>query len=173
MEVLGWQVLIFISILIAGAVGRRTLSAGILFWSIWTVFQLFMFWLSVLQFATILLAWLVCENVNRKNLRKNLVVVFAILGLLIYFLYQDVQKQKEEQRQVQKTVRQQAIKEAAEVAKKQAEHERSAWADCVQQTGIRQGGGWYNSVQELIEDRQKCMVERQAKSYGLEKLKDL
>jgi len=50
--VLFWQALIFISIALAG----RRRGGVIAFWVVWTLFQVFALWLSVIQFGTILLA---------------------------------------------------------------------------------------------------------------------
>lgn len=56
--VLAWQAIIFISIALGGR--KRGWIAG--FWVVWTIFQVFALWLSVVQFGTILLAWSIFSN---------------------------------------------------------------------------------------------------------------
>ncbi|MEO6081370.1 MAG: hypothetical protein ABIQ86_16615 [Steroidobacteraceae bacterium] len=61
--VLIWQAVIFLSILFGGK--RRGWIVG--FWVVWTIFQIFALWLSVIQFGTILLAWSISESVATKR----------------------------------------------------------------------------------------------------------
>lgn len=51
--VLIWQAIIFFSIALAG----RARGWVVTFWILWTILQVFAFWLSVVQFGTIWLAW--------------------------------------------------------------------------------------------------------------------
>jgi len=50
--VLGWQVVIFLTILLSGRFHKSIVA----FWVIWTIVQIFALWLSILQFITIFFA---------------------------------------------------------------------------------------------------------------------
>ncbi|MFC3095668.1 hypothetical protein DRW07_07875 [Alteromonas sediminis] len=56
--VLGWQAVIFITILISG----RYFKAVTIFWFIWTLTQIFVFWLSALQFFTVFISAAIAGN---------------------------------------------------------------------------------------------------------------
>jgi DNA helicase-4 len=56
--VLIWQAVIFLSIALGGR--KRGWITG--FWVVWTIFQVFALWLSVVQFGTIFLAWSIFGN---------------------------------------------------------------------------------------------------------------
>jgi len=56
--VLAWQAIIFFSIALGGK--KRDWIVG--FWVVWTIFQVFALWLSLLQFGTIWLAWSIFGN---------------------------------------------------------------------------------------------------------------
>ncbi len=56
--VLVWQAIIFFSIALAG----RARGWVVAFWVVWTIFQVFALWLSVVQFGTIWLAWSIFGN---------------------------------------------------------------------------------------------------------------
>ncbi len=56
--VIGWQVLIFLTIIFSG----RARSTVIGFWVIWTVIQVGVFWLSAVQFLTIAAAYAISRE---------------------------------------------------------------------------------------------------------------
>lgn len=56
--ILVWQAIIFFSIALGGR--KRGWIVG--FWVIWTIFQVFALWLSIIQFGTIWLAWTIFGN---------------------------------------------------------------------------------------------------------------
>ncbi len=56
--VLVWQAIISFSIALAG----RARGWVVAFWVVWTIFQVFALWLSVVQFGTIWLAWSIFGN---------------------------------------------------------------------------------------------------------------
>lgn len=59
--ILAWQAIIFFSIALGGR--KRGWIVG--FWVVWTIFQVFALWLSVVQFGTIGLAWLIFGHKRR------------------------------------------------------------------------------------------------------------
>ena len=72
LAVLGFQLVIFGSIVVAGKVGGKilaTLVAGL--WCVWTIHLIFMPWLLHLQFTTIGLAWLVAMGITSEDTARS------------------------------------------------------------------------------------------------------
>ena len=67
----GWQILIFSTIVISGRAAGLTTG----FWVIWTFVQIYTLPLSIIQFATILIAYLVAKAINREESEKENTVI--------------------------------------------------------------------------------------------------
>ncbi|PZU81513.1 MAG: hypothetical protein DI529_15470 [Chryseobacterium sp.] len=92
MEVFGFQLFFFITILISAIFGRKTRNSVVLFSIIFTVIMVFMTWLIILQFFTIAIAYYITENYvdgsqNKLNdvdnkYGKGCIVIIVIVGIL-------------------------------------------------------------------------------------------
>lgn len=70
MAVFLYQIGIFLAIIIAANFGRRTRNTAVILISIFTVLQVFISWLLLLQFFTIFLSYQISNSIlsNRKSL---------------------------------------------------------------------------------------------------------
>lgn len=67
MEVLLYQIGIFLAIQIAAKIGKNSRNTAIVLISIFTILQVFMSWLLVLQFITIFISYIVSKNFSSKE----------------------------------------------------------------------------------------------------------
>lgn len=67
MAVLLYQIGIFVAIQIAAIFGKNARNVALVLISIFTILQIFMSWLLLLQFITILIAFIVSESIIKKN----------------------------------------------------------------------------------------------------------
>lgn len=79
LAIAGWQILIFLTIVISGRAFR--LTAGL--WIIWTFFQIYTLPLSFVQFATILIAYLVAKSRNSVKSDKEHTLVNDALEIYL------------------------------------------------------------------------------------------
>ena len=70
MEVLGFQVLFFVVILVSGLFGRKARNFVVIASLIFTVIMVFMTWLIILQFVTIIVAYFITENYVESSKKK-------------------------------------------------------------------------------------------------------
>ena len=75
----GWQILIFSTIVISGRAAGLTTG----FWVIWTFVQIYTLPLSIIQFATILIAYLVAKAINREESEKE----NTVINRALFYLY--------------------------------------------------------------------------------------
>lgn len=71
MAVLLYQIGIFFAIIIASKYGQKSRNTAVLLISIFTVLQVFMSWLLLLQFATIYVAYQVSNSILSKSENNN------------------------------------------------------------------------------------------------------
>ena len=97
MEVLLFQICLFIIILFSGIFGRKARNWTILIAILFTVIMVFMTWLLILQFITIFIAYLISETYieNKSNDRldnidkkygKGCIILIVIGGILLLIL---------------------------------------------------------------------------------------
>jgi hypothetical protein len=67
MEVLLYQVGIFLAILIAGKLGKNARITAIVLICIFTVLQVYMSWLLILQFITIIISYLISKSLSKAE----------------------------------------------------------------------------------------------------------
>ncbi|MFI8379599.1 hypothetical protein [Leeuwenhoekiella sp. NPDC079379] len=67
MEVLVFQVGIFLAIIVLGAFGKKIRNGALIFFSVFTVVMVFTSGLMILQFLTIFLAYLVTDGLYSKK----------------------------------------------------------------------------------------------------------
>ena len=71
MNVLLFQLGIFITIVIASFFGKKTRDTVVVLISIFTLVQVFMSWLLLLQFVTIFIAFMITDKDKSKNVGEN------------------------------------------------------------------------------------------------------
>lgn len=86
MTVLFYQIGIFLAIIIASKFGQKSRNTAVILISIFTVLQVFVSWLLILQFVTILIAYqfsnsILNREINQKSLRNFNPVSFSDYGL--------------------------------------------------------------------------------------------
>lgn len=84
MAVLLYQIGIFLAIQIAAFFGKKSRNTAVILISIFTVLQVFMSWLLLLQFVTILIAYSISNNFitkekpKRENKENNVLYSFRV-----------------------------------------------------------------------------------------------
>jgi len=66
MEILIYQIIIAASIIIVGLFGTKARNYVAIFFGIFTIVQIFTMWLAILQFFTIVMAYLVSDSIEEK-----------------------------------------------------------------------------------------------------------
>lgn len=103
MQVLGFQLLVFLSILLSAYFGRKIRNGLATIITIFTIFAVFMAWLMILQLVTILVSFIVSESIvvdrearaqqRKQNIYQNnssggkVFLVFLVISGLIYSFY--------------------------------------------------------------------------------------
>jgi uncharacterized membrane protein (DUF485 family) len=72
MAVLLYQVGIFLAIIIASAFGKKSRNTAVILISIFTIVQVYMSWLLLLQFFTIFLAYQVSNSLTNKKIDEGI-----------------------------------------------------------------------------------------------------
>ncbi|WP_282074102.1 hypothetical protein [Polaribacter atrinae] len=72
MEVLLYQIGIFLAILIAGKLGEKSRITAIVLICIFTILQVYMSWLLILQFITIIFSYIISKKIFSTEIKENI-----------------------------------------------------------------------------------------------------